>query len=257
MLNGGKNVELRVWRKGDPERDLRFTHVIFRMVERLRALKRLKHLNLRNVNILAKLGERLGPFDNAKDVIRAAEENEWKIGMDEEELIKFMTGTRKLEGGGTEEFQRSVMLYQLVETRTTSDYFVNDCTHNQPRFLPHQFIDKHSQKLTNHFQYRNLNDVAVNMDRVESTSVSSRPTMGATPEVCVPAAASAVVPAVAKPSVMGLKRGSATNGRFRLGKAPSPVLVSAPSPVLVSAPVVRDAVRIPRKRSRCEENVNE
>ncbi len=168
--------------------------------------------------------------------------------MDEEKLIKFMTGTRKLEGGGTEEFQRSVMLYQLVETRATSDYFVNDCTHNQPRFLPHQFIDKHSHKLTNHFQY---------MDRVESTSVSSPPTMGATPEVCVPAAASAVVPAVAKPSVMGVKRGSATNGRFRLGKAPSPVVVSAPSPVLVSAPVVRDAVRIPRKRSRCEENVIE
>ncbi len=115
MLNGGKNVELRVWRKGDPERDLQFTHVIFRMVERLRALKRLKHLNLRNVNILAKLGERLGPFDNAKDVIRAAEENEWKIGMDEEELIKFMTGTRTLKGGGTEEFQRSVMLYRLDE----------------------------------------------------------------------------------------------------------------------------------------------
>jgi hypothetical protein len=164
--------------------------------------------------------------------------------MDEEELIKFMTGTRKLKGGGTEEFQRSVMLYQLVETRTTSDYFVNDCTHNQPRFLPHQFIDKHSHKLTNHFQYRN-HDVAVNMDRVESTSVSSPPTMGATPEVCVPAAASTVVPVVAKPSVMGVKRSSATNGRFRLGKAPSPVVVSAP--------VVRDAVRIPRKRSRCGE----
>ncbi len=88
----------------------------------------------------------------------------------------------------------------------------------------------------NHFQ--NHNDVAVNMDRVESTSVSSPPTMDATPAVCVPAAASADVPAVAKPSVMGVKRGSATNGRFRLGKTPSPFVVSAPSPVLVSAPVV-------------------
>ena len=137
MLNGQKDVELRPWRKGDPERSDKYTHVLLRMVRRLRKMMRLKHLNLRNVNILAKLGERLGPFDNAKDVIRAAEENKWKIGMDEEELIKFMTRIRKLKDGSTEEFQRSVMLYQLVETRTTSDYFVNDCTHNQPRFLPH------------------------------------------------------------------------------------------------------------------------
>ena len=115
MLNGGKNVELRVWRKGDPERDLQFTHVIFRMVERLRAMKRLKHLNLRNVNILAKLGERLGPFDNAKDVIRAAEENGWKIGIDEEELIKFMTGTRKVKGG-YEEFPSHFLNRNVIST---------------------------------------------------------------------------------------------------------------------------------------------
>ena len=256
MLNGGKNVELRVWRKGVSKRHAQFTHVVFRMVKRLRKMMRLKHLNLMNVNIMARLGQRLGPFHNAKDVIRAAEANGWNIGMGEKELINFMTGIRKVNGGSKqggydEKYQRSLVLYQLLDARKTSDVLVNDCSHNQAGFLRHQFKDKHSHSMINHFEYVNA---AVNMDRVESTSVSGPPTVGATPAVCVRAAAPAVVPAVAKPSVakpsvMGVKRRTATNGRFRLGKAPSSAVVSAP--------VVRDAVRIPRKRSRCEKIVIE
>ena len=116
MLKGKKDVELRVWRSGDSERDAQFTHVIFRMVLRLRKMMRLKNLRLSNNNLMAKLGKRLGPFHNAKDVIRAAERKGWKIGMGEEELIKFMTGTRKVNGGSKKgghyvPFQRSLMLY--------------------------------------------------------------------------------------------------------------------------------------------------
>jgi hypothetical protein len=134
------------------------------------------------------------------------------------------------------------MLYHLEDIRETPHYLVYDCFHNQAGFLPHQFKDKHSHNMIDHIQYRDAAAALNMMDRpgVESTSVSSPPTVGATPAVCVPAAASAVVPAVAKPSVMGVERCSTTNGRFRLGKTPSPVVVSAP--------VVRDAVRIPRKR---------
>jgi hypothetical protein len=151
-----------------------------------------------------------------------------------------MNGGSK-KGGYDVLFQRSLMLYHLLEVQETSHFLVNDCFHNQAGFLPHQFKDKHSHNMINHIQYR---DAALNMmNRVESTSVSSPPTMGAAPAVCVPAAASAIVPAVTKPSVMSVERPSTTNGRFRLGKTPSPV---------VSAPVVRDAVRIPRKRSRSE-----
>ncbi len=134
------------------------------------------------------------------------------------------------------------MLYHLEDIRETPHYLVYDCFHNQAGFLPHQFKDKHSHNIIDHIQYKDAAAALNMMDRpgVESTSVSSPPTVGATPAVCVPAAASAVVPAVAKPSVMGVERCSTTNGRFRLGKTPSPVVVSAP--------VVRDAVRIPRKR---------
>ena len=88
--------------------------------------------------------------------------------------------------------------------------------------MPHHFKDKHSHNMINHFQYRD-HDAALNMDPVESTSVSSPPTICVPPAVCVPAPALAVVPAVAKPSVMSVKRRSATNGRFRLGKTPSPI----------------------------------
>jgi hypothetical protein len=261
ILNGKKNVELRVWRKGDPERSDRYTHVILRMVARLRNMKGLKHLNLKNINIIARLGERLGPYDNAKEAIRVAEDKGWKIGMDEAELTQFMKGIRKVKGGSSkggyeEEYQRSVMLYRLGQVQETLHYRVHDSYHNQAGFLPHQFKDKHSHNMIDHFQYRlpGPGDVAAvlnTMDQpgVESTSVSGPPTVGATPAVCVPAAAPAVVPTVAKPSVMGVKRCTATNGRFRLGKAPSSAVVSAP--------VVRDAVRIPRKRSRCEEIVIE
>jgi hypothetical protein len=252
MLNGQKDVELRPWRKGDPERSDKYTHVLLRMVRRLRKMMRLKHLNLMNVNLVARLGDRLGPFDNAKEAIREAEAKGWKIGMDEAELIQFMKGIRKVNGGSKkggyeEEYPRSVMLYHLEDIQQTPHYLVYDCFHNQAGFLPHQFKDKHSHNMIDHIQYWDVATALNMMDRpgVESTSVSSPPTMGATPAVCAPAAASAVVPAVAKPSVMGVKRGSATNGRFRLGKTPSPIVVSAP--------VVRDAVRIPRKRSRCDD----
>ena len=98
MLNGGKDVELRVWRKGDPERSDKYTHVLLRMVQRLREMISLEHLSLIDINVIARLGERLGPFDNAKEVIRVAEAKGWKIGMGEAELIKFMSGTRKVDG---------------------------------------------------------------------------------------------------------------------------------------------------------------
>lgn len=100
MLNGGKDVELRVWRKGDPERSDKYTHVLLRMVQRLREMISLEHLSLIDINVIARLGERLGPFDNAKEVIRVAEAKGWKIGMGEAELIKFMSGTRKVDGPG-------------------------------------------------------------------------------------------------------------------------------------------------------------
>jgi hypothetical protein len=58
MLNGQKDVELRPWRKGDPERSDKYTHVLLRMVRRLRKMMRLKHLNLMNVNLVARLGEK-------------------------------------------------------------------------------------------------------------------------------------------------------------------------------------------------------
>ena len=227
MLNGGKDVELRVWRKGDPERSDKYTHVLLRMVQRLREMISLEHLSLIDINVIARLGERLGPFDNAKEVIRVAEAKGWKIGMGEAELIKFMSGTRKVDGGSKNggydvPYQRSVMLYHLEEIQATSHFVVNDCFHNQAGFLPHQFKDKHSHNMINHFQYRD-HDAALNMDPVESTSVSSPPTICVPPAVCVPAPALAVVPAVAKPSVMSVKRHSATNGRFRLGKTPSPI----------------------------------
>ena len=139
------------------------------------------------------------------------------------------------------------MLYELLEVHETSDFFVNDCSHNQAGFLPHQFKDKHTQKMINHFQYCHAAVNDMDPPAVESTSVSSIPAMCAAPTFGVPAAASAVVPAVAKPSVMLVKRPSTTNGLFRLGKTPIPT---------VAAPVMRDAVRIPRKQPRSDRASN-
>ena len=245
MLCGDKDVELCEYKKNIQSRHARYTHVFFRMSKRLRDMKKLRKFKLNTKHVMAKLGKRLGPFHNAKDVMKTAEREGWKIGMNEEELVKFMIGKRKVNGGPKKggyfaPRPRSIMLYELREVHETDRILVNDCSNNQAGFHPHSF--KRTDKMVTHFEY--ITDQSKLSDCVESDLASGTVVMPVVPTACSSAAAALL--SVTRAAAAEIARGAAqqrstVNGLFRLGKTQSRV---------VSAPVVRDAVRIPRKQPR-------
>jgi hypothetical protein len=226
MLDGEKDIELRPYRTGDAARHKHYTHVIFRMVKRLRERKSLCKAGAHK-NIIAKLGKTLGPYYNANDVLDAAESAGRKIGMTKDELIKYMTGWRKVDGGPKNggylvRVVRPMVLHELSDVRETNEFCVNDCSHNQSGFLPNSFEDKTSCLRVTHFDY--IDDAEAERESsdcfVESGCVGGAAATAVALIVPLALPVDTVVPCstmfVASQSKP--RRATIFNGRFRLGQ---------------------------------------
>ena len=218
MLNGEKDIELRPHRRGDAARHRHYTHVIFRMVKRLREKKSLCKVGA-HMNIVAKLDNVLGPYYNATDVLEAAEKAGRKIGMSKGELETYMTGWRKINGGPKKggylvQVIRPMVLHELSGIQVTDEFFVNDCSHNQAGFLPNSFKDKSSGLRVTHFDY---NEICTDSDPIGCAAVTA---IALTAPLPLPVDAG--VPCSAMPVVASKSRQLAVtsgfNGLFRLGK---------------------------------------
>ena len=93
-----------------------YTHVISRMVKRLREEKSLHNVDAHK-NIVAKLGNALGPYYNVADVLEKAD---WKVGMSKGELEKYTIGWHKIKGrpkkgGYLVQVTRPMVLHELSD----------------------------------------------------------------------------------------------------------------------------------------------
>jgi hypothetical protein len=195
------------------------------MVKRLREMKSLCKVGASaHKNIIAKLGNALGPYYNAKDVIEAAENAGRKIGMTEDELVKYMTGWRKIKGGPKKggyllKVTRPMVLHELSNIYVTDEFFVNDCSHNQAGFLPYSFKDKSSGLTLTHFDYNHASD------NIDFSSDSDPVQCSTATVVALPAPlalpADAAVPCSAMPVISQskpLQQAATFYCLFRLGK---------------------------------------
>ena len=91
MLNGEKTIETRLCEKTELNGPAPYTHVIFRLVKRIRGRT--------GAHVMAKLGGRMGPFYSARAAVDAAAQAGRRLGLREDELLKYMTRQRKIRSG--------------------------------------------------------------------------------------------------------------------------------------------------------------
>jgi hypothetical protein len=221
------------------------------MVKRLREMKSLRKVGAHK-NIVAKLGKVLGPYHNAKDVLEAAEKAGRKIGMSEGELVKYMTGWRKINGGPKKggyllEVTRPMVLHELSNIEITEEFFVNDCSHNQAGFLPNSFKDNSSGLTVTHFDYNHYNfedriDSDDPIDCFAGTNIALTASLAMPTDVGVPCSAMSV--GASQSSLRQQRRAMTFNNLFQLGR-PTFALSDATGDNVRHAAT---AVRIPRKQ---------
>jgi hypothetical protein len=119
MLNGEKTIETRLCEKTELDGPAPYTHVIFRLVKRIRGRT--------GAHVMAKLGGRMGPFYSARAAVDAAAQAGRRLGLREDELLKYMTRQRKIRSGpltGTvEEVIVPVVLYLHDDIHTKDDIY--------------------------------------------------------------------------------------------------------------------------------------
>jgi len=134
MLNGEKTIETRLCEKTELDGPAPYTHVIFRLVKRIRGRT--------GAHVMAKLGGRMGPFYSARAAVDAAAQAGRRLGLREDELLKYMTRQRKIRSGpltGTvEEVIVPDVLYLLDDIHTRDDIYWRECEHDQAGFLPYK-----------------------------------------------------------------------------------------------------------------------
>ena len=94
MLNDKKTIETRFFEKLELYGPAPYTHVLFRLVERIRRAAGAQH----HV-VMATLAGRLGPFSSARAAVEAAALAKRKLGLSEDDLLKYMTRMRKIRSG--------------------------------------------------------------------------------------------------------------------------------------------------------------
>ena len=83
MLNDEKTIETRLFEKTELYGPAPYTHVLFRLVERIRRAAGAQH----HV-VMATLAGRLGPFSSARAAVEAAALAKRKLGISEDDLLK-------------------------------------------------------------------------------------------------------------------------------------------------------------------------
>jgi hypothetical protein len=137
MLNDEKTIETRLFEKTELYGPAPYTHVLFRLVERIRRAAGAQH----HV-VMATLAGRLGPFSSARAAVEAAALAKRKLGLSEDDLLKYMTRMRKIRSGprkgATEEVIVPVVLYLLDDIHARDDIWWRKCEHDQAGFLPYK-----------------------------------------------------------------------------------------------------------------------
>jgi hypothetical protein len=134
MLNDEKSIETRLFEKTELYGPAPYTHVLFRLVERIRRAAGAQH----HV-VMATLAGRLGPFSSARAAVEAAALAKRKLGLSEDDLLKNMTRMRKIRSGprkgATEEVIVPVVLYLLddIHARDDRDIWWRKCEHDAER----------------------------------------------------------------------------------------------------------------------------
>ena len=137
MLNDGKTIETRLFEKTELHGPAPYTHVFFRLVERIRRAAGAQH----HV-VMATLAGRLGPFSSARAAVEAAALAKRKLGISEDDLLKYMTRMRTIRSGPRkgekEEVIIPVVLYLLDDIHARDDIWWRKCEHDQAGFLPYK-----------------------------------------------------------------------------------------------------------------------
>jgi len=148
---------------------------------------------------MAKLGGRMGPFYSARAAVDAAAQAGRRLGLREDELLKYMTRQRKIRSGpltGTvEEVIVPVVLYLLDDIHTRDDMYWRECVHDQAGFLQHKHTPKGSARSRRHFGY--LDDRHSSSPRGAASADGSRATAVISSALrLAPAAAALSVPTI-------------------------------------------------------------
>lgn len=152
MLNGHKTIETRLFEKTELGGPASYTHVIFRMVKRIRKACMKDH-------VMAKLGGRMGPFNSAREAVEAAAQAGRKLGLTEDELLRFMKRKRKIRSGPLKGMKQEVIipvvLYLLDDIHIRDDIYWFECEHDQAGFLRYKHTPKRAVHSRRHFGYFN------------------------------------------------------------------------------------------------------
>ena len=254
MLNGEKTIETRLCEKTELDGPAPYTHVIFRLVKRIRGRT--------GAHVMSKLGGRMGPFYSARAAVDAAAQAGRRLGLREDELLKYMTRQRKIRSGpltGTvEEVIVPVVLYLLDDIHTSrDDIYWRECEHDQAGFLPYKHTPKGSARSRRHFGY--LDDRHHSSPRGAASADGSRAAavISSAPR-SAPAAAALSVPTVsvqagaAAPGVGLRKTARGAPERRRSGSCVSRRRLGRNFVGSANACAAAASIKIPRKPGRCE-----
>lgn len=248
MLNGEKTIETRLCEKTELDGPAPYTHVIFRLVKRIRGRT--------GAHVMAKLGGRMGPFYSARAAVDAAAQAGRRLGLREDELLKYMTRQRKIRSGpltGTvEEVIVPVVLYLLDDIHTRDDIYWRECVHDQAGFLPYKHTPKGSARSRRHFGY--LDDRHHSSPRGAASADGSRAAAGiSSAPRSAPAAAALSVPTVsvqagaAAPGVGPRKTARGAPERRRSGSGVSRRRLGRSFVGSANACAAAASIKIPRK----------
>ena len=159
LLSDEKTIEIRLCEKTELDGPAPYTHVLFRLVERIRKAAGVQH------HVMARLAGRLGPFSSARAAVEAAALAQRKLGLSEDDLLKYMTRMRKIRSGplkgATEEVIVPVVLYLLDDIHARDDIWWRKCEHDQAGFLPYKHTPNGAARRRRHFGYIDDNRLPV------------------------------------------------------------------------------------------------
>jgi hypothetical protein len=179
MLNDKKTIKTRLFEKTELYGPAPYTHVLFRLVERIRRACAQHHV------VMAMLAGRLGPFSSARAAVEAAALANGKLGISEDDLLKYMTRMRMIRSGqrkgATEEVIVPVVLYLLDDIHARDDIWWRKCEHDQAGFLPYQHTPNGAARRRRHFGYLYDNQSSSSSPRAASAYGRSAAVIASTP----------------------------------------------------------------------------
>jgi hypothetical protein len=214
MLNDKKTIKTRLFEKTELYGPAPYTHVLFRLVERIRRAAGAQH----HV-VMATLAGRLGPFSSARAAVtvEAAALAKRKLGISEDDLLKYITHMRMIRSGprkgATEEVIVPVVLYLLDDIHARDDIWWRKCEHDQAGFLPYKHTPNGAARSQRHFGYLYDNQSSSSSPRSASAYGRSAAVIASTPRAA-PALSVPTVPTQSCAAAAGVGPLKAARGVF-------------------------------------------